>query len=188
MRIQAQDGVWPTTRSDSAENEAKIRQRSEWATIRSEQPFRLHLDARVGRIGRDVGTGDSQGEGLARSGDVDGAAQLADELIGAHPNSMQVWLLRGHLHERTDNHIAAATDLTRAIELESGEPHLFYTRGRMRFQLGDDAGGRGFRPRPRIMRPTRKRLLPRGVALLASRSSDPSWQDTQGFTRPIACS
>jgi tetratricopeptide (TPR) repeat protein len=77
---------------------------------------------------------------LARSGDADGAAQLADELVGAHPDAIQVWLLRGYLHERTENHIAAAADLTRAIELESGEPHLFYTRGRSRFQLGDDAG------------------------------------------------
>jgi tetratricopeptide (TPR) repeat protein len=77
---------------------------------------------------------------LVRSGDADGAVQLADELIGAHPEAMQVWLLRGYLHERTDNHVAAAADLTRAIELNSGEPHLFYTRGRYRFQLGDDAG------------------------------------------------
>ena len=53
---------------------------------------------------------------------------------------MQVWLLRGYLHERTDNHVAATADLTHAIELDSREPHLFYTRGRNRFQLGDNAG------------------------------------------------
>ncbi len=77
---------------------------------------------------------------LARSGDADGAAQLADELIAAHPQEMQVWLLRGNLHELGDNHAAATADLTRAIELNSGEPHLFYTRGRYRFQLGNNAG------------------------------------------------
>ena len=37
---------------------------------------------------------------LARSGDADGAALLADELIAAHPREMQVWLLRGYLHEQ----------------------------------------------------------------------------------------
>jgi hypothetical protein len=36
---------------------------------------------------------------LARSRDADGAAQLADELIAAHPGEMRVWLLRGYLHE-----------------------------------------------------------------------------------------
>ena len=33
----------------------------------------------------------------------------------------------------------STADLTRAIELDSREPHLFYTRGRNRFQLGDNA-------------------------------------------------
>ncbi len=77
---------------------------------------------------------------LARSGDADGAAQLADELIAAHSEEMQVWLLRGYLHERADNHVAATADLTRAIELNASEPHLFHTRGRHRFQLGDNEG------------------------------------------------
>ena len=77
---------------------------------------------------------------LAQAGEADDAAQLADELIAEHPGEMQLWLLRGYLNERVGNHAAAADNLTRAIELTSLEPHLFFTRGRYRFQLCDDVG------------------------------------------------
>jgi tetratricopeptide (TPR) repeat protein len=77
---------------------------------------------------------------LAKCGDADGAAQLAEVLIAAHPEEMRVWLLRGYLHESTDNHAGAVADLTHAIELNSNEPHLFYTRGRNRFLLGNVEG------------------------------------------------
>lgn len=50
---------------------------------------------------------------LTRAGAADVAAQLADELIAAHPEEMTVWLLRVYLNERDRNHAAATADLTR---------------------------------------------------------------------------
>jgi tetratricopeptide (TPR) repeat protein len=77
---------------------------------------------------------------MVRGGDGDGAMQLANELIAAHEDEIRVWLLRGFLYELADNHVAAAADLTNAITLNSCEPHLYFTRGRYRFQLGDNSG------------------------------------------------
>jgi tetratricopeptide (TPR) repeat protein len=75
---------------------------------------------------------------LARADDEVGAMLLADQLIAQHPEEMEAWLLRGYLYERQGNHALAAADLTCAIDLNSSEPHLFYSRGRFRFQLGED--------------------------------------------------
>jgi len=74
---------------------------------------------------------------LARRHDYEGAMLLANELIGQHPNEMDVWLLRSYLHELEEDYVEATTDLSRAIELNSMEPHLYYNRGRYQFQLED---------------------------------------------------
>lgn len=74
---------------------------------------------------------------MARNGDDADAAALADELLNQHPNEMRVWMLRGYLHELIEEYGQAKTDLTRAIELNNLEPHLFYSRGRFAYQLGE---------------------------------------------------
>lgn len=74
---------------------------------------------------------------LAREHDSAGAMSLANELTSKHPQEMKVWLLLGYLNELENNYIAACANLTRAIELNSMEPHLFYSRGRYQFQMGN---------------------------------------------------
>ena len=74
---------------------------------------------------------------LAREHDGAGAMLLANELISRLPQEMKAWLLRGYLNELDNNWIEACANLTRAIELNSLEPHLFYTRGRYQFQTGN---------------------------------------------------
>ncbi len=74
---------------------------------------------------------------MARNGDDAEAAALADELLDQHPNEMRVWMLRGYLHELNEEYGQAKIDLTRAIELNNLEPHLFYSRGRFAYQLGE---------------------------------------------------
>jgi tetratricopeptide (TPR) repeat protein len=75
---------------------------------------------------------------LARDGNEDQAMLLANELIAQHPNDLKVWLLRGYLHELKDDYPAAVADLTRAIEVNSLEPHLFLTRGINEFAQGNN--------------------------------------------------
>ncbi len=68
------------------------------------------------------------------------AALLADELTSSHTEDIRVWVLRGYVNESVNDHAAAVSDLNRALDLTSDEPHLFFTRGRYRFQLDDNAG------------------------------------------------
>jgi tetratricopeptide (TPR) repeat protein len=75
---------------------------------------------------------------LARNRDEEAAMTLANELVAHYPNEMKVWLLRGYLHELGNDYTGAVADLTRAIEINAMEPHLFFTRGANRFALGDD--------------------------------------------------
>lgn len=77
---------------------------------------------------------------LARARDATAAARLADELTTSHPEDIRVWILRGHFNELFDDYAAAVKDLTRAMDLTSDEPHLFFTRGRYRFHLDDHEG------------------------------------------------
>jgi tetratricopeptide (TPR) repeat protein len=74
---------------------------------------------------------------LARNGNDSGAMALADELVIQHPNEMRVWMLQGYLHELNEEYEQAKADLTRAIELNGLEPHLYYSRGRFAFHLDE---------------------------------------------------
>lgn len=65
---------------------------------------------------------------------------LANELVKQYPDEMRVWLLRSHLHNLDENYKDAIGDLTRAIEINPMEPHLFYTRGTCRFAQADYEG------------------------------------------------
>ena len=75
---------------------------------------------------------------LARAGDGTAAIALADEVIHRYPLKIEGWMVRGLVHELGDEYELAARDITRAIELNSLEPHLYYSRGRYFFYLGDD--------------------------------------------------
>ncbi len=75
---------------------------------------------------------------LARAGDGPAAIALADEAINRYPHKIDGWMVRGFVHELEDEYESAAADMTRAIELNSLEPHLYYSRGRYFFHLGDD--------------------------------------------------
>jgi tetratricopeptide (TPR) repeat protein len=63
------------------------------------------------------------------------AMSLANQAVEEYRDEMEAWLLRGYLHELSQDYVNAADDLTRAIELNSKEPHLYYTLGRYHFQL-----------------------------------------------------
>ncbi len=72
---------------------------------------------------------------MARNQNVPEAMVLANELLTKHPDEMEIWMLRGYLHELKEEYEQAKADLTRAIELNGLEPHLFYSRGRFAYQL-----------------------------------------------------
>jgi tetratricopeptide (TPR) repeat protein len=76
---------------------------------------------------------------LARAGDGPAAIALADDVIRRSPGEIEGWLVRALVHELDDEYEAAIADMTRAIELNSVEPHLYYNRGRYLFQIDDDA-------------------------------------------------
>ncbi len=52
------------------------------------------------------------------------------------PQKIEGWMVRGLVHELGDEYELAATDMTRAIELNSLEPHLYYSRGRYSLPFG----------------------------------------------------
>lgn len=62
-------------------------------------------------------------------GDFERAALLADELVAEFPNQPQVFALRAHVYYCLRDLEKAETDISRAIEVEGGESHLFFTRG-----------------------------------------------------------
>ena len=75
---------------------------------------------------------------LEKNGDEQGAMSLAEQLLASHMNDIRVWLLHAHLHALSRNYIDAVADMSRAIEINVLEPHLFFTRGTYRFALGED--------------------------------------------------
>jgi tetratricopeptide (TPR) repeat protein len=77
-----------------------------------------------------------QSKELARAGDRPAALDLASSLVAAHPGELRVWLLRAYIHELEESYLEAESDLSRAITVNGSEPHAFYTRGRMRYELG----------------------------------------------------
>ncbi len=74
---------------------------------------------------------------MARNQDVPGAMNIANELLIEYPDRIEVWMLHGYLHELNEEYEQAKGDITRAIELNNLEPHLFYSRGRFAYQLGN---------------------------------------------------
>jgi tetratricopeptide (TPR) repeat protein len=74
---------------------------------------------------------------MARDQNDSRAMDLANELLSQHPDDMRVWMLRGYLHELNEEYEQAKTDLTQAIGMNSLEPHLYYSRGRFSYQLGE---------------------------------------------------
>jgi|SRR5271163_2297975 len=80
----------------------------------------------------------AKAKALARRNETDEAMRLATELTGQYPKEMEAWLLQGYLHELEDDYPKAVADLTRAMELNPSEPHLYYSRGRYLFQLHED--------------------------------------------------
>jgi tetratricopeptide (TPR) repeat protein len=80
---------------------------------------------------------------LARVGDSVAALDLASKLVTDYPDDIEAWLLRAYVHELNESFAEAESDLTRAMATNALEPHVFFTRGRMRYQLGryHEAGG-----------------------------------------------
>jgi tetratricopeptide (TPR) repeat protein len=76
-------------------------------------------------------------EQLARSCETAAALVIADEILSEAPSVLRAWNLRAYIHELAENHAAARADISRAIALVPDEPHLFYTRGRMAYLMGD---------------------------------------------------
>jgi tetratricopeptide (TPR) repeat protein len=70
----------------------------------------------------------------------DEALSLAVQAVSEYPDEMESWLLQGYLHELLQEYEAGAEDLTRAIEINDKEPHLYYSRGRYRFQFRNMSG------------------------------------------------
>ena len=81
--------------------------------------------------------GISRAKGMARNQDDSGAMNLANELLSRYPDDIRVWMLRGYLHELNEEYEQAKADLTLAIRINSLEPHLYYSRGRFSYQLGE---------------------------------------------------
>ena len=79
----------------------------------------------------------AEAKGLARRHENARAISLADELVRQHPNEMKAWLLRSYLHELAAEYVHAISDLSKAIEINSMEPHLFYNMGRYHFLVDD---------------------------------------------------
>lgn len=65
----------------------------------------------------------------------DEAMSVANQAVDEYRDAVEAWILRGYLCELSEDYESALDDLSRAIELNSREPHLYYTRGRLRFQL-----------------------------------------------------
>jgi tetratricopeptide (TPR) repeat protein len=74
---------------------------------------------------------------FARNRRLGEARLLADELTMQFAEEMQVWLLRSYLCALGEEYTQAILDLDRAIDLNSLEPHLFYSRGTYQFYLGN---------------------------------------------------
>jgi tetratricopeptide (TPR) repeat protein len=73
---------------------------------------------------------------LAQAGDLVGALDLASKLVTDYPVEIEAWLQRAYVHELNESFAEAESDLTQALAANALEPHLFYSRGRMRYHLG----------------------------------------------------
>jgi tetratricopeptide (TPR) repeat protein len=77
----------------------------------------------------------TKAEELARAEDYEGALAIASKLIAQHPEEMKVWSLRSYIHARKRDCQTAVEDVSRAIEINSMEPALFFDRGRYHLTL-----------------------------------------------------
>jgi tetratricopeptide (TPR) repeat protein len=76
-----------------------------------------------------------QAKTLAQAGDFDAALDLASKTIKAFPGALEAWLTRAYVHELNSSYAEAEADLNQATLIGVLEPHVFYTRGRMRYSL-----------------------------------------------------
>lgn len=65
---------------------------------------------------------------LAKSDDIGSALEVLDELIAGNPERPEIWATRAQIRRRIDSN-GAEQDLTRAINLQAGEPHYYFIRG-----------------------------------------------------------
>jgi Flp pilus assembly protein TadD len=70
-----------------------------------------------------------QAKQLYRSGRSNAAFDLASKLVADYPGKTQVWLLRSFLYELQEDFDEAESDLTRAVQVNGLEPHVFTPEG-----------------------------------------------------------
>jgi tetratricopeptide (TPR) repeat protein len=80
----------------------------------------------------------SRAKELVKAKDSRQAMSLANELVKRYSNEAKTWALRGHIHALNSEYIEAASDLTRAININPTEIYYFYSRGRYRFAIHDN--------------------------------------------------
>lgn len=76
-------------------------------------------------------------EHLARNCDFGAALKVTDELVRDHAEDARAWSTRAYIHELAEDHAAARSDLDRAIEMQSPDPALLFTRARMSYLLAE---------------------------------------------------
>lgn len=69
-----------------------------------------------------------QAKRLAKTDDIESALKILDELIERNPERPDIWATRAEVRRRNDSN-GAEQDLTRAIDLQAGEPHYYFIRG-----------------------------------------------------------
>jgi len=72
----------------------------------------------------------AKAEELARADNYEDALAIASGLIAQRPDEMKVWSVRSYIHARKHDYQSAIQDVSRAIEINSVEPALFFDRGR----------------------------------------------------------
>jgi tetratricopeptide (TPR) repeat protein len=65
---------------------------------------------------------------LEQSNDIESALKVLDELIANNPERPDIWATRAGIRRKIDSD-GADQDLTRAINLQAGEPHYYFIRG-----------------------------------------------------------
>jgi tetratricopeptide (TPR) repeat protein len=79
----------------------------------------------------------------AMAGDIDTGLALLDEVLRLNPRLWQAWQYRGQMRlARPEAAESALQDLTEAIRLAPGEPHLYALRGHVFTLLGREASAR----------------------------------------------
>jgi tetratricopeptide (TPR) repeat protein len=79
-----------------------------------------------------------EGTKLAEAGDEERAMSLANRAVEQFADSYGSWAFRAYLHGRCRNYNDAVVDLTRAIEINPEEPHLYFECALNRMVLGRD--------------------------------------------------